>query len=497
MNSWNVRTRIRRRIRDEEGVLYKQASVRIALCYPSTYSVAMSSLGYQTMYREIHQHPDSGAERAFLPENPADYRRNRAPVFTYESETPLSDYPVIAFSIAYELELTGIFEILDLSGIPLLRSERTEKHPLIMAGGPLTNSNPAILAPFVDLIILGEGEDLIHDFLDSAAGIRRHPLLARFSDMPGCYVPGMTPEFPPIAKVDNQRLPAYSQILTKNTVLTSMFLIEPERGCSRGCTYCVMRHTTNGGMRLVSPEKAFSLIPANARRVGLVGAAVTDHPRIKELLQKITASGREVGISSLQADRLDEDFVRLLAKGGYKTLTTASDGVSQRMRDSVGRKTAESHLIRAAELVRKFGLRRLKLYELIGLPGETMDDIRELVRFSLELSRITPLSLSISPFVAKRNTPLDGAQFEDISSQMEKLSEIRSGLKGKIDVKSNSPRWAWVEYMLSQSAESAGLAAMDAWKEGGGFSAWKRAFLNRGVSPYQSRSVIPNSRRKR
>ena len=147
----------------------------------------------------------------------------------------------------------------------------------------------------------------------------------------------------------------------------------------------------------MSPEKAFSLIPANARRVGLVGAAVTDHPRIKELLQKITASGREVGISSLQADRLDEDFVRLLAKGGYKTLTTASDGVSQRMRDSVGRKTAESHLIRAAELVRKFGLRRLKLYELIGLPGETMDDIRELVRFSLELSRITPLSLSISP----------------------------------------------------------------------------------------------------
>ena len=120
-----------------------------------------------------------------------------------------------------------------------------------------------------------------------------------------------------------------------------MFLIEPERGCSRGCTYCVMRRTTNGGMRLVSPEKVFSLIPENARRVGLVGAAVTDHPKIKELVSKIVASGREIGISSLRADRLDEELVQLLAQGGYRTLTTASDGASQRMRNQIDRKTTE------------------------------------------------------------------------------------------------------------------------------------------------------------
>jgi radical SAM superfamily enzyme YgiQ (UPF0313 family) len=494
MNSWDIINQIRRRVGEEEGVLRKPASLRIALCHPSTYSVAMSSLGYQAIYREIHLHPGACAERAFLPEVPDDYRGNRMPIVTYESEIAISEFPVLAFSIAYELELTGLFEMMHLSGIPLLRKERTEKHPFIVAGGPLTNSNPAILAPFVDLIILGEGEDLIHAFLDAAAETRGKELAFRFSNTPGCYAPGMTPAFPIAATVADDRLPAYSQIITKHTVLSSMFLIEPERGCSHGCAYCVMRRATNGGMRLVSPEKVFSLIPENAKRVGLVGAAVTDHPQITELVRKIVTSGREIGISSLRADRLDEEFVKLLGQGGYKTLTTASDGASQRLRNLTDRKTTERHLVRAAEFVRSARLQRLKLYEMIGLPGETMDDIDELIRFSLDLSRIAPLSLSISPFVAKRNTPLDGAPFEAISSQTAKLQKIRHRLKGKVEVKPSSPRWAWVEYMLSQSGESAGLAAMDAWKEGGRFASWKQAFARREVKAFQC-GTIPDGRR--
>jgi len=483
MNSWSIVSQIRQRVSEEAGVLFKPASLRIALCHPSPYAAAMSSLGFQTIYREIHLHPDAAAERAFLPDNPKDYRKGHLPIRTYESETPLSDFPIVAFSIAYELELTGVLEILDLSGIPVLRQERTEKHPIIIAGGPLTNSNPEILAPFVDLIIVGEGEELIHAFLDAAAGMSKHAILSLFSSMPGCYVPGMTPSVPGAARVKDDSLPAFSQILTKNTVLASMFLIEAERGCSRSCSYCVMRRDANGGMRPVSPEKAFSLIPENARRVGLVGAAVTDHPEIKKLIRSIVASGREIGISSLRADRLDKEFVRILAQGGYKTLTTAVDGASQRLRNLLNRKTAEQHLIRAANLVRDFKLQRLKLYAMVGVPGETVDDIDELIRFSLELSTIAPLSLSISPFVAKKNTPLAGAPFEAIPQQNAKLSRIRLGLKSAVDIKPSSPRWAWVEYMLSQGGETAGLAAMDAWKEGGSFSSWKRAFMRYEVKP--------------
>jgi len=205
-------------------------------------------------------------------------------------------------------------------------------------------------------------------------------------------------------------------------------------------------------------------------------------------------SGREIGISSLRADRLDEDFVRLLARGGYRTLTTASDGASERLRKIVDRKTTERHLIRAAELACLAGLKRLKLYEMIGLPAEHDADIDEMVRFSLELARIIPLSLTVSPFVAKRNTPLDGFPFEPIPSLEAKLSRLRSAFKGKVDIRPASARWAWVEYMLSQGDESAGFAAMDAWRDGGSFAAWKRAFDCRSVKPCKARPVI-NGRR--
>jgi len=494
MNTWSLVGAVRRRIDEERGTLRKQASLRVALCYPSPYSVGMSSLGFQTIYREINLHPGAAAERAFLPDKVDAYRESRCPVFSYESETPLGDFPVLAFSISYELELPGLFEILDLCGIPLLREERTDRHPLIVVGGPLTNSNPVPLAPFADLIILGEGEELIHAFLDAAASMKRADLLAHFSSAPGCYVPGLTAVLPQLAKAPDDRLPARSQIITRNTVLASMFLIEPERGCSRGCTYCVMRRTTNGGMRLVPPESVLSFIPPDARRIGLVGAAVTDHPGIKEVLRALVDNGRQAAISSLRADRLDAEFVGLLARAGYRTLTTAADGASQRLRNSIDRKTTERHLIRAAELACQFKLQRLKLYELVGLPGETADDIEELIRFALELARIVPLSLGISPFVAKRNTPLDGAGFEEIRSIESKLARIRASLKGKVEVRPTSARWSWVEYMLSQGDERSGLAAMDAWRAGGSFGTWKNALHARAAKAFGLRPAVDRRR---
>ena len=484
MSEWDLRRQVHERLGSETGTLFKEAAtLRVALCYPSPYTVGMSSLGFQAIYREIHAHPTAAAERAFLPDSPADYRRSRTPVFSYESGRPLADFPVIAFSISYELEIAGLFETLDLSGIPLLRTDREARHPLIVAGGPLTNSNPLPLAPFVDLIIMGEGEELVHTFLLAAAEMDRADLLESLAGVPGCYVPGVSTHLPLTAKVADSRLPARSQILTRNTVLSSMFLVEAERGCSRGCTYCVMRRTTNGGMRLVPHESVLSSVPEHARRVGLVGAAVTDHPDIRKIVRGIVDAGREIGISSLRADRLDEELVGLLSRGGYRTLTTASDGASQRLRDVVARRTTEQHLIRAAHLAKRCGLQRLKLYELIGLPTETYDDVDELIRFSRELAAIVPVSLAISPFVPKRNTPLDGLEFEPVASANQKLARLRAGLKGKVELRSASTRWAWVEFMLSQCDERAGLAAMDAWRAGGTFAAWERAFTARGAGP--------------
>src|SRR5205814_8160082 len=171
----------------------------------------------------------------------------------------------------------------------------------------------------------------------------REAVRQRLKDVPGFRCPGLSSETTRffVAKAPDALLPAHSQVLTPNTELRSMYLIEPERGCSRGCHYCVMRRTTNGGMRTVPPEAVLSLIPDSARRVGLVGAAVTDHPRIAELIETLVKSGREVGVSSLRAERLNARIVQALRGGGARSITVASDGSSQRMRDLVDRKPSE------------------------------------------------------------------------------------------------------------------------------------------------------------
>lgn len=475
----------------EQGTLRKQASFAVALCYPSPYHVGMSSLGYQTIYRELNDHQDVRAVRAFLPDEVEAYRKTRTPVFTFEDGRPIGDYPLIAFSVSYELEVAGLLEVLDLSGIPVLREARNDRHPLIVAGGPLTFSNPDPLEPFVDVLVQGEADQLIHTLVDLARSHPKQRLLELLSQLPGFRVPALDrgPRYF-VAKADDARLPARSQVITANTELRSMFLIEPERGCSRGCHYCVMRRTTNGGMRTVPPERILSFLPEAAKRVGLVGAAVTDHPKIVDLLRAIVDSGRQVGVSSLRADRLSQALVDQLRRGGAQVLTVASDGASQRMRDLVDRKHSEEQILRAAHFAKVAGMERLKVYNMVGLPLETEEDIEELVRFTVELSRILPVALGVAPFVAKRNTPLDGSPFAGIKEVERRLERLRKGLQGKAEVRPTSARWAWVEYMMAQCGPEAGLAAMDAWRNGGTFAAWKKAFEAREVTPYLASRVV-------
>jgi radical SAM superfamily enzyme YgiQ (UPF0313 family) len=472
------------RLRDEIGTIHRQASLPVALVYPSPYHVGMSSLGYQTVYRQLNALPGCAAERAFLPDDVREARRRREPLSTYESGRPIGDFPVVAFSLAYELELAGLVDCLDLAGIPPLAADRAEaahRHPLVVVGGPLTFSNPVPAGPYADVIVMGEAEDVLPVLMEALAGYQdRGSLLADLARRPGFYVPtrhGETP--PPIAAADDSRLPAFSQIRTPHTELSSMFLIEPERGCHRGCTYCVMRRSTNGGMRLVPPEELLARVPADASRVGLVGAAVTDHPKLPVILRGLVDAGREVGISSLRADRLNDEIVGLLKRGGYRTLTTASDGASERLRTEIARKTNAKHLLRAAELCRRHALTQLKLYMMVGLPGETMEDIDELARFSRELSRVAPrVVLGIAPFVAKRNTPLDRQGFTPIAELDARLARLRALVAGQVELRPTPPKWAFIEYRLAQGGFAAGLAAMQVARAGGRYADWRAALAD-------------------
>ncbi|HEY8432115.1 MAG TPA: radical SAM protein [Sandaracinaceae bacterium] len=471
-----LRALARRRVRDEVGTIRKEAPESVALVYPSPYAVGMSSLGFQQIYRTINASPGRSAERAFLPEDVAAHRG--APLFTYESERPVSDFPVIGISVAYENEIAGVITVLELSGLAPLAEERRARDPFVLAGGPLTFSNPLPLAPFADAILIGEADETVHRALDVIFGCATKEeakrVLAR--EIPSCFVPGLHQELPPVAKCDDALLPAYAAIRTPHAELSGMFLLEAERGCHRQCAYCVMRRSTNGGMRIVPKERILELVPADAPRVGLVGAAVSDHPKIAEIVETLADQGRSVGLSSLRPDRLNDRFVAALKRAGYRTLTTAGDGASQRLRDEIRRKTNERHLIKAAELARAHGMQRLKLYMMIGLPGETDEDIDELVRFSTDLSKIVPLSLGIAPFVSKRNTPLDGLPFAGIKVVESRLARLRRGVKGRVELRATSARWAWVEWVLAQGGPAEGRAVLEAVRAGGSFRDYERAF---------------------
>ena len=467
------------RLQDETGTLFKDAPERVALVYPSPYTVGMSSLGYQTIYRTINASSARAAHRAFLPEDVTDARRRRAPLVTYEARVPVGDYPVVALSVSFEIELAGVVQVLELAGLEPLAQDRPERAPIVLAGGPLTFSNPLPLAPFADVILMGEADDTVHQALDLifASRSKRDTLRALADAIPSAYVPSLHgDQMPPVEKASAAGLPARAQITTPHTELRDMFLIEPERGCHRGCTYCVMRRSTNDGMRTFDIDRVLELVPAHAKRVGLVGAATTDHPRIVELVEALVGRGCEVGLSSLRADRLNDRLVAALRAGGQTVLTTASDGASQRLRASIQRRGPESLFSKVAEICKRQGMKYLKLYMMLGLPTEDDDDIDELARFSVALSEVLPLSLGIAPFVAKRNTPLDGTPFAGIDVIEARLARLRAGVKGRVDLRSTSARWAWVEYVLAQGGQAEGRAVLDAVHAGGRFRHWRDAF---------------------
>ena len=451
----------------------------------------MSSLGFQWIV-SVLSNAGFGVERAFLPDDVEVWQRAHLPVLTLESHTSLADFPVIAVSVAYELELAGLVQLLQLCGIPPLRRQRNEKHPKILIGGPLTFSNPRPCMPFADAMIWGEADDVVVPALEAffEAGD-----FADLAAMPGGWIPDMGSAPVAVAKADEARLPARSRLWSPNAELSDMFLLEGERGCHRACTFCVMRRSTNGGMRLVTPERLLEVVPAEAPRVGLVGAAISDHPQLVGLIERLVHAGKGVGISSLRADRvaLKPDIPRLLRQAGYSTLTVASDAASQRLRRELSKGTTEAHLLACAEAAREHKYRLLKVYMMVGVPGETDTDIDELIAFTRTLAAIHPVALGIAPFVPKANTPLSGASFAGIKAVESRLDRLRTGLKGsRAEIRPTSARWAWVESRLAQGGPAEGEAVIRAVEQGGSFAAWKRA-LGEAGEPDVGEAGIPQT----
>lgn len=448
--NWQIQQILRRRRAAETGAIPpgRGGALSVCLVYPNRYETAMSSLGFQAVYQLFNDQPEIVCERAFLPDRDelTAYVKSGDTLVSLEGERPLSDFDVIAFSISFEPDFINIPRILELGRIPALAAERDARHPLVIAGGAACFMNPEPAAELFDLIAVGEGETLIPDlsaFLLDHTALPRAELLRHAATLPGIYVPALTPP-QPVERIcaPDDSPPSQSVILTEETEFGNMYLIEVSRGCPRGCRFCAagfvwqpFRQQPLDALKVACREGL-----KHRSTIGLVGAAVSDHRQIEELCRFIVEQGGSPSLSSLRLDRLTPGLLDLLVKSGHRTISMAPEGGSQRMRDMIRKNLTAEQILAAADQVAQAGILNLKLYFIIGLPGETDQDLQELIDLTTAIQRtvveqarahkrLGEITLSVNPFIPKPSTPLQWAGMCPLAELKRKVALLEKGLR--------------------------------------------------------------------
>ena len=462
--SWDKIKKARQRLSREQGTIIKDwgGRIPIALIYPNSYYIGMSNLGFHAIYKLFNNCSEVVCERAFLER---DNRTEPLPSLSVESQRPLSDFAVLAFSINYELDYFNVVRILRASGIPLYAADRDERHPLIVAGGPCIIANPLPLSPFFDCLCIGEAEPILPAMLpvlSEEIGGKRDKLLKELASLPGVYV-SLTHTGTPVVRQWASSLddfPVASTVLTSDTELGDLYLVEVERGCNRGCRFCLTSNAFRP-MRYRSIDKLIAQARLGLkyrRRIGLVGPAVSDYPQLEELLVKLRQMGAGLSISSLRVSPLSRIVLREMAKGGARTITLAPEAGSQRLRQVIRKGVSEDDILEAIGKVAEAGIKQLKLYFMIGLPSETDEDIEGIIKLALSGKSILDrqqtgcrLSLNIAPFVPKAGTPFQWLPMTQSSILNRRLSRLKNNLSPQgIKVKSESPAWSQVQGVLAR-----------------------------------------------
>ena len=435
----------------------------MALVYPNSYNIGMSNLGIQAVYRFLNDRTDAVCERVFW--EPKD-NMDVLPL-AMESQRPLTDFAVIAFSLSYELDYFNVVPILKASGIPLYAKDRDEKYPLVIAGGPCITTNPMPLSLFFDGLCIGEAEVILPEMLPilvSGVSENRSELRKKLSTIPGVFVPGYSNK--PISRQwvkDLDYFPVHSTVLTRDTELRNMYLIEVERGCNWGCRFCLVSNCYKP-MRFHSVDSLLNQAEIGLKyrkRLGLMGPAVTDHPQIEELVGKLHDMGAELSVSSLRIKPLSPVVLGEVIEGGTNTVALAPEAGSQRLRDIIGKRINEDDILKAIEKVASQGIKQLKLYFMIGLPEETDDDIEAIAKLVTKCKDIfdrhqswSRIILTIAPFVPKAGTPFQREGMASLDTLKHRLSLLKSKLPSKgISVKNESLEWSEVQAVLSRGDE--------------------------------------------
>jgi radical SAM superfamily enzyme YgiQ (UPF0313 family) len=458
--TWDEVRKARRRLSREQDTIIKDwgGKFPVALVYPNSYYLGMSNLGVHAIYSLLNSYSEVVCERAF-------WERDAQPILSVESQRPLPDFAILAFSISYELDYFNIASILKASGIPLHAADRDERHPLVIAGGPCIIANPMPLSPFFDCLCIGEAEAILPTLLPILAeGItgKRSDLLKTLATLPGVYVPQYYSGTPVVRQwVKNlDDFPVNSVILTPDTELGDLYLIEVERGCQWGCYFCLVSNAFSP-MRYRSLDKLTDQARQGLKyrkRIGLVGAAVSDHPQIEELLVRLRRMGAELSISSLRMKSLSRIVLGEMAKGGAQTIALAPEAGSQRLRQIIKKGISEEDVLESVGKIAEQGIKQLKLYFMIGLPTETDEDIDEIIKLTLRCKYILDrqrtggrITLNIAPFVPKAGTPFQYLPMAQPSILNHRLSLLKRSLPPKgITLKGKSIAWSQIQAVLAR-----------------------------------------------
>ncbi len=521
MKHWPQRERARQLLSKEVGYVRKPhgGKLRVALAFPNTYFVGMSNLGFQTVYTLFNAEDDIVCERVFLPPKTelAAQLASGAPLLTLESQTPVADFDVLAFSVSFEWDYTNVLTLLRLAGLPQRAEARTHRHPLVLIGGAVTFVNPEPLALFADAIAAGEGEALIPSLVGAFQGASdRADLLRRLATERGFYIPsfydvrygddGTIAAFvprpgtgaPSVVKKAALRTtdavdPPATTIFTPDTEFGSRFLVEVVRGCANLCRFCWAGY--NYLPVRAFPKERILELAARARphsnRVGLVSIALCDHPDIEEILTRLAGMGYSISPASLRLDDITPPLVRLLRESGERTITIAPETGSDRLRRVINKTITNDEILASAEMIFASGIENLKLYFMIGLPTETDEDLVAIRDLVLQLrgimlahargrGHIGRLVGSVNPLVPKPGTAYQWLPMEDDRSVDRKIQRVRGLMAGIDNVYFNikSERHSFYQALLSLGDRRV-APAIEAAEQNGG--KWRAAVAESNV----------------
>ncbi|HXY74407.1 MAG TPA: radical SAM protein, partial [Dehalococcoidales bacterium] len=463
---WEQVKEIRKRLAGETGTLVKDwgGKLPVALVYPNSYYIGMSNLGMQAIYRFINERTDSVCERVF-------HEKSDEQPLAMESQRPLTDFAVLAFSINYELDYFNVVKSLQSAGIPLFSKERTEEHPLVIAGGPCVTANPMPLAPFFDCLCIGEAEVILPQLLPLVKNYEgdRKDLLDALSKLHGIFVPSVSTQ--PVKRAVMKSLdefPVHSMVMTRDTELGDMYLIEVQRGCRFQCKFCLVS-CAYSPMRVHSLESIMQQAEEGLKyrkKLGLVGPAVTDHPQIDEITTQLRQMGASLSVSSLRIKPLPATLLDEVIKGGTGTVALAPEAGSQRLRDYIRKGVDEDDIYRAVEKVAAQGIKQLKLYFMVGLPTETDEDIEEMARLVTKCKTIIDkhltagrITLTLAPFIPKAGTAFERLGMENTAVIKKRLALLKNNLTQRgISIKHESIEWSEVQALFSRGDEKVGRA---------------------------------------